>query len=607
MQGAQTTHWSEYLDLLRWLIPDVYRHARGKLIGMLLLSAIGVGLRAASAAVIVLFVDAQQKGQGPELLGIVLPAQPTPLNLMLWGSAGLLFAGGAVWASYSCDRLIYGLARTYVEDRSRRVLRFIAAGGVVRSGEGDARTGSKSSARLIAGSSLQLVRVVIAALSIVLPAITGIAAIAVLFATQALLTAFLVPIGIGYAVLLGRIQRQTLRDVERRIEAHRNSRGDSARMLQILERQRFPAGGEPRWLLDYPDRSWLARSLDAYRSTVFAKRRIGYLGELFQAAALLLILLVFGSLIATEGASWTVLMTYAVSLGYAVRSLVSASGFVTAVNRALPKVRRYLTFLRLNPVLVRKLDEGTALPSDAEHALEVSAPGLPGGQGRVVLRAGEPVLCVHPRPLANASLEGFCRALANGDARRAALFERELFTVQGLGGLPERRVLEHLPPHAEDEAQWRAAREVLEALGVSAEFDAAIGDPTRALASTDDERLGPALRLGLRLLPGLLSSRGIVALDHETVERLDPQARSRLFEVLSSRILLLTAVGAPKGLVPELGAAIVVDLEAVRGIGDVPWFDTVARPAVADWGVALASVDEVDDGTVFDDDSEDDE
>jgi hypothetical protein len=76
--------------------PDVFRHARGKMIRVLALSGIGVGLRAASAAVIVLFVDAQQKGRSAEVLGFALPSEPTLANLALWGGAGLLFTVGAV-------------------------------------------------------------------------------------------------------------------------------------------------------------------------------------------------------------------------------------------------------------------------------------------------------------------------------------------------------------------------------------------------------------------------------------------------------------------------------------------------------------------------------
>ena len=313
MRGARPSHWSEYLELLRWLVPDVFRHARGRMIAVLALSGLGAGLRAAAAAVIVLFVDAQQKGRSAEVLGVALPSAPTPLNLALWGGAGLLFTLGAVGASYRCDRLIYDLARTYVEDWSRAVLRFVAAGGAVRVAGVDERAGPRPAARLIAGSSFQLVRVVISALSVVLPAITGLAAIAVLFATQALLTAILIPIGLGYFALMGRLQRRTLRDVEHRIEAHRSSRRDAVQMLHALDRQRFPVGGEPRWVVEYPERSWLATSLDAYRNVIFAKRRVGYLGELFQGVSLLLILLVFGGVIASRGASWTVLLTYAVA------------------------------------------------------------------------------------------------------------------------------------------------------------------------------------------------------------------------------------------------------------------------------------------------------
>lgn len=607
MLGARPSHWSEYLELLRWLAPDVYRHARSKMIGMLALSGIGVGLRAASAAVIVLFVDAQQKGRSAEVLGLALPSEPTLANLAIWGGAGLIFTLGAVGASYRCDRLIYDLARTYVEDWSRVVLRYVAAGGAVRIAGVDERSGPRPAARLVAGSSFQLVRVVISALSVILPAITGLAAIAVLFATQALLTSILIPIGIGYALLLGRIQRRTLRDVEHRIEANRNSRRDTLQMMHALERQRFPAGAEPRWLVDYPERSWLATSLDAYRSVIFAKRRVGYLGELFQGVSLLLILLVFGSVIASRGASWTVLLTYAVALGYAVRSLSSASRFVTSANRALPKVRRYLSFIRSSPDLATAGSHRVGGFGDAWPSLEVAEPALPGSLDRIALRPGEPLFCIHPAPLGNASLEAFCLALAGGDPRLAVALESELFTVQGLGAIPERPLAEYLPPAADREAQGRKARALLDALGVGGELEAAIGEPDRLLALADEERLSTPLRLGLRLLPGLLSSRRLVALDHETFERLDAEPRRRLLAALADRIVLLTASRAPKRLVGEVRKALVVGLEGVLGAGDVAWFDEVARPAVADWGEARLLPEAAQDDVLLDDDADDDE
>lgn len=605
MLGARPSHWGEYLELLRWLIPDLYRHARGKLIGMLALSGVGVALRAGSAAVIVLFVDAQQKGRGPELLGLVLPSTPTLGNLVLWGSAGLFFAVGAVAASYRCDRLIYDLARTYVEDRSRAVLRFAAAGGAVRAEGVDERSGSKSVARMIAGRSFLLVRLVISLLSIVLPAITGLTALVALFATQAVLTAILIPIGIGYATLLGAIQRRTMRDVERRMDAHQNSRRDSQRMLQLLERQRFPAGSEPAWLVDYPERSWLAKSLEAYRSAVFAKRRIGYLGELFQGTSLLLILLVFGSVMANRGVAWSVLMTYAVALGYAVRSLNSASGFVAAVNRSLPKVRVYLNFLRAHPVLARAEPGGPARTAAPDWNLAVSAPALSGSRDRIALRPGEPVLCLHPTPLSNAALAGFCLALANGDPARAAAFERELVTLQGIAALPERRIREYLPRHADRDAQWRRARAILEALGLGSEFDAEIGDPDRLMESEDDERSSVALRVGLRLLPVLLSSHRLIALDHDTLEAIEPSRRKRLLEGMADRIVLSTATCVPKHPIAELTGAVVVDTEGVRGIGDLAWLEAVARPVVESWGASGLGFAEADVADEPDDDDED--
>jgi len=599
--------WSEYVALLRWLAPDVFRHARGQMIRMLALSGLGVGLRAASAAVLVLFVDAQQKGREASILGVALPSAPTLANLCLWGGAGLVFTIGAVVASYRCDRLIFDLARGYVEDWSRAVLRFVAAGGAVRIAGTDGPSGPRPAARLVAGSSFQLVRVVIAALSIVLPAITGLAAVAVLFATQALLTAILIPIGIGYAWLLARIQRGTVRAVERRIALAGASRRDTLRMMSALEIQRFPAGGEPRWLAEFPARSWMSAALDAYRKVLFAKRRVGYLGDLFQGVSMLLVLLVFGGVIATEAASWTVLLTYAVALGYAVRSLSSASKFVTAANRSLPKARRYLDFIRSHPDLANAGSARAEGFGDDWPALEVAPPALPGSAARLPLRPGETLLCVHPAPLGNAVLEELCLALANGDPRLARALEGELFTVQGLGPLPERPLLDHLPPHPDRAAQARAVRAALASLGVEGELASAIDDADRAIASTEDERLSPPARLALRLLPGLLSARRLVAIDHDVFERLDAAHRRLFILALADRILILTASRPPKSVASEVRTTLVVGPDAVLGIGALAWFESVARPAVADWAEAGPRLAAAGDEAFGDDDPDEDE
>jgi hypothetical protein len=605
---ASWSDWSEYLQLVRWLAPDVFRHARAKMLAMLVLSGLSVGLRGASAAVLLLFVHAQQHGKAAKVLGISLPSEPTLPNLILWGAAALLAAIASVIASYRCDRLIFDLARSYVEDWSRTVLRFVAAGGAVRVASENSRSGARPVARLMAGSSFRLVRIVIATLSVVVPAITGIAAISVLLATQALLTALLIPIGAAYGWLLGQINQRVMRDSMRRVESSRHHRRDVLRMVSALQNQRFPVGGEPAWLAQYPDRSWMPTALDAYRGVVFAKRRVDYLGDLFQGVALLVILMVFGTVVASGGASWTLLLTYSVALGYAVRSLGRASKFVTAANRSLPLVRRYLTFIHSNPDLTTAGSHLVHGFRGAPPSLEVSDPALPATLPTLTLSPGVPILCMYPVTLENSSLEEFCLALANGDPTLAVELESELFTVQGLGPLPERSLREHLPTTRDPEKQWQAAREVLDALDVWQEFSVEVGTQERVISIELTERLSAPLRLALRLLPGLLSTRRLVAVDHETLELLDGARRQKFFAALGDRVILATAARAPKSVLAEIGAVVVVGLDGVQGIGDAVWFEAVARPAIADWGdVRPALVEEpyLDDEAADDDDDDD--
>jgi hypothetical protein len=88
---------------------------------------------------------------------------------------------------------------------------------------------------------------------------------------------------------------------------------------------------------------------------------------------------------------------------------------------------------------------------------------------------------------------------------------------------------------------------------------------------------------------------------------LDHEPRRRLLAALADRVVLITASRAPERLAEELATTLVVDAEAVRGIGDVAWFEAIGRPSVADWGEAPILLDAAQDDGLVDDDADDDE
>jgi len=128
--------------------------------------------------------------------------------------------------------------------------------------------------------------------------------------------------------------------------------------------------------------------------------------------------------VADEETSWAILLTYLMALGYATRSLGRVSATVTAANRFMPQVRRYVLFMQRHP------DEDPA-ERDPSAGLaihfEAVEPRMPGSAARLDARPGDVVWAVWNRRLDAQSLGAFCVALAGGDRDRAQRIESELF------------------------------------------------------------------------------------------------------------------------------------------------------------------------------------
>ncbi|MCP4037449.1 MAG: hypothetical protein GY733_10970, partial [bacterium] len=75
----------EYLSLVRWLVPDLLRHAGGRVVGVMTLSILSVAARAATLGVVVIYVNAQINGEPIVLLDQTLPSEASLASLAFWG------------------------------------------------------------------------------------------------------------------------------------------------------------------------------------------------------------------------------------------------------------------------------------------------------------------------------------------------------------------------------------------------------------------------------------------------------------------------------------------------------------------------------------------
>lgn len=364
----------EVARLALWLYGDVFRRVGWRAVGLLALSALSVGARAASIATLVLFVKAQASGEPAQLLGVELPSAVTAGNLLLWGGTALFFSVVTAATAFSVDHLVFRIARSYAQRLVSQLAGHLAAGGRLRSDDGTGERDWRSVEGMLAGDFFGLVRTVTFILGIVLPLITLLVAAGALLKLQPVLTAVLLPILPVYLVPLALLNRKLARDAHTlqglRPELHRSVR----EMLGDLAETPGPAPEVRERVRGYADDPLVSESIEAFRDYVLARRRVDNLRDIFQGAALLAILLMFGAALAQQGASWAMLLTYLVALQYATKSLGKVSKFATLTSRYIPQIGRYWSFVTHD--LPRSEAGEPARGPDREAGSAHAAPGV---------------------------------------------------------------------------------------------------------------------------------------------------------------------------------------------------------------------------------------
>jgi hypothetical protein len=570
---------SEYLTLARWLVPNVVRHARARLLAIMLLSVFSVAARGATAGSVLLYARARSNGDTIELLGQQLPSDGSVIAFAVWGGAALLFSLLDVGLRSIGDRINFDIAETYANTAMQDLLAHAAYCGELKLPD-DLMIGTR--VPLVATLQIdtqRMVRVLAQGLSSPTHLITFIVVFGVLASINAVLTTVLIPLLAAYSLGIAAVNRRMLRDSQRRQSAMPEVRKDLQGVSLTLARIRYPDGAKPAWLTSFPKRTWMERSVGAYKGMWFARRRVQYLRDGFNGIALLLIVMVFGTLLASETTPWASLITYLVALAYGIQSMDKFSRLVTVVNRQIPHVRRYVWFMQNHPK--RSLETP---PADKSARLRVSIDedALPDSSPALDLAIGSHVFCLYSHKITNVTIGDITLALTGGDAKRADMLNSELFALTRIALIPERSLLQFLPHGADTPDTRNTISTLLEEFGVQAEFEKEIGGLDKVITTDCERLLSTELRFVLRLVPGLVSGTALVALGWDILANVKAPIRERILRALDDRTVLLFP-NDPSTALPDAPAQVMVIGDTkVIGIGDRSWHEMLRREGLVE-------------------------
>lgn len=373
------------------------------------------------------------------------------------------------------------------------------------------------------------------------------------------LTAVVAAVLAAYAVPFYWLNLNVVRASREHEVQGRESAAAVSRLVAFLLDRSAPGGR--RWA----DGRVLRGGLEALRDILLARRRVQRLQDVFFGVILVVVLLVFGVFIARDSASWSGLIAYLAALRFASTAMSTAARFVTATNRFLPQVRRYVEF----PSGPRSVAAPRAAAAGQELELVAVDPKLPGTAASLRVVPGDRVLCAWAPPLSAVTLPAFLGALCGGDGRS---HPGGVFFYGGNAPLPPVRLAD-MAGRA-DGAAGRAET-LLEKLGLHDEVRGLPRGLHEVLTPEVAARLTPSLRYTLGALEGLLADWRLVVLGWPALDRLDAPFRRRLLDLLGDRIVIVVSPELTALQPEELPVTVVLDDAGVHGIGPATWHESV--------------------------------
>ena len=353
----------QYTELLRWLIIDSVWRFRGKVILMLVTGVLHVILQVQAIGLAIYYARAVDKGIVINILGRKLSAR-TSLELLFFYGLGVLVCLliSAFFGYYSRTRVLK-LWRLYEEFCSKRI--FLLSGSNLRFCLPLSQEYNNESniLRLVRSDARYCGRILGMFLYTIIPIITFLIAIAILFYINTFLTILIIVLMIISTIFLYKINRS---GVSYSTSLHKYTREFGQEYRHIIKWQKGIVISSPLselefWLEENIFRSGAVKQyLDAFEGRLRVVVESEFIGNIFFAIATCIVLISLGSFIVLQGKGWSQLIIYLVASRQGLLSFKEVTRKMTSINRFYPHLKRYSQFLKnMNYRLITKQENST--------------------------------------------------------------------------------------------------------------------------------------------------------------------------------------------------------------------------------------------------------
>lgn len=527
----------------------------------------GVFFQVWTIGLAIYYAHALEKGSSIKLLGHVFQTRNSIGLLFLCGMGVFLSLLLSAWLIYFSRTRGLILRQRYEEFCSERV--FTLFGSSLKTVLLPDRNYGDSNIiyRLARMDSRYISRVLWLLLDTIIPAITLLVAIGVLFYTNAPLTfLMLVIFGISsifqYKISVMGAKNSSLRE--------KYAKGASLEYQQIILRLKgtsIPLPKDESWFKENIFSGKIKRFLDAQIGRLRAVENSQLVSDILFAITIFVILLALGAGIILKGEGWGNLIIYLVALRFGLVNMKQSSKKITGINRFYPQVKRYFQFLESTAT-----PAGTKEEQSVNYSVTADAKYIEGSMESYDLCKGSRIGLVSTVELNRYTLASIVDSLL-GHSQQAvkSALSSMWFVTSKYGYLPGTlRESVGLPP----EYRWQDLQREMEEAGLWERVKEQLPNGLETFISSDVwNRLDPDLKCALAMLNAIHSDHAWVVVEENVLRLFSDTALDFFINRLSGRIMVVVFNESTNALgkYREDVVAMIRDGNVVS-LGTVGWF-----------------------------------
>lgn len=619
--GMATIHSKlrSYGRIYGWLMKDIARAQAGRSLLVVILSLLSVATRIIAIGLALLYAKARSTGQPVQILDWEFHASNESSNLLLWSGAVLSVALMAAAFTYLAEWTAFQTAKKYIIRANELILDAYGTDQPARS----ASDSANHLRRLLSRDTNMVLRASLILMRSVMPVFLLIGAVIGMFVIHSLLSVIVLLLGTFYAVPFFLLNAQVIR-ASRKREQHVSEVGAGVRrLLPMILHRRGPSDSQRKWSHLFHESMPIEQNLSALKDILLARKRVGFLQDVYLGVALVLSLVVFGLIVADRPSSWVEFIAYLAALRFVSTSMKTIASTVTTTNRFLPQVRRYVEFVQPpgNAETIAA-EESADVDTDfdknrqrdgAPMTLRCSSPQLRDSKKQIAVHAGEIIFAIDPLPLHVAGFRRWCRRFCGG-AREGERLWRDAFFLGKVSRLPELAIGDIMTGDVESAVNSQPRIEaVLDSLGLFSEYRKLPNGIKTKLDESTEATISRRMRYAMLLMEAIVSDPSPIVLQWEPLTAMGDSFSGAILEQLKDRVVIIAGLpaqfrgGSTDILLPKGRWAVIME-GAMLGMGDAAWYESIqsellerwrpeieARAVAVEAGVGDAALDDDDD------------